>query len=139
MQLKYSNYVAFIHFHGKAVNNSGYFIFYLIYRFFPRRKIERTERLSRSIEIFLLIQLIYNISKERRFSSARLLSISKTRFKTFSIWIFFVSHPLSSFCNIDSACMRTVDFIVSTWIRREEFTTIWICTFFQIVIPTSHN
>ena len=24
MQLKYSNYVAFSHFHGKAVNNSGY-------------------------------------------------------------------------------------------------------------------
>ena len=23
MQLKYSNYVAFSHFHGKAVNNSG--------------------------------------------------------------------------------------------------------------------
>ena len=26
MQLKYSNYVAFSHFHGKAVNNSGKFI-----------------------------------------------------------------------------------------------------------------
>ena len=25
MQLKYSNYVAFSHFHGKAVNNSGQF------------------------------------------------------------------------------------------------------------------
>ena len=25
MQLKYSNYVAFSHFHGKAVNNSGEF------------------------------------------------------------------------------------------------------------------
>ena len=24
MQLKYSNYVAFSHFHGKAVNNSGF-------------------------------------------------------------------------------------------------------------------
>ena len=27
MQLKYSNYVAFSHFHGKAVNNSG-LVFY---------------------------------------------------------------------------------------------------------------
>ena len=26
MQLKYSNYVAFSHFHGKAVNNSGLLI-----------------------------------------------------------------------------------------------------------------
>ena len=26
MQLKYSNYVAFSHFHGKAVNNSGLII-----------------------------------------------------------------------------------------------------------------
>jgi len=26
MQLKYSNYVAFSHFHGKAVNNSGFII-----------------------------------------------------------------------------------------------------------------
>ena len=26
MQLKYSNYVAFSHFHGKAVNNSGTFL-----------------------------------------------------------------------------------------------------------------
>ena len=26
MQLKYSNYVALSHFHGKAVNNSGYIL-----------------------------------------------------------------------------------------------------------------
>ena len=40
MQLKYSNYVAFSHFHGKAVNNSGLIISYssglvnIIYNFF---------------------------------------------------------------------------------------------------------
>ena len=27
MQLKYSNYVAFSHFHGKAVNNSGLILY----------------------------------------------------------------------------------------------------------------
>ena len=34
MQLKYSNYVAFSHFHGKAVNNSGEFTKSLITLFF---------------------------------------------------------------------------------------------------------
>ena len=33
MQLKYSNYVAFSHFHDKAVNNSG--LFYEIFLMFP--------------------------------------------------------------------------------------------------------
>ena len=40
MQLKYSNYVAFSHFHGKAVNNSGLVItiletIFLMYIFTP--------------------------------------------------------------------------------------------------------
>ena len=35
MQLKYSNYVAFSHFHGKAVNNSGLFLLFLFFAFCP--------------------------------------------------------------------------------------------------------
>ena len=37
MQLKYSNYVAFSHFHGKAVNNSS-FIFKISVIFFYKKK-----------------------------------------------------------------------------------------------------
>ena len=51
MQLKYSNYVAFSHFHGKAVNNSGLFLFlsnarddsYFCRSFFPEEKMDYTK------------------------------------------------------------------------------------------------
>ena len=63
MQLKYSNYVAFSHFHGKAVNNSGLFMSIAII-------IIRTKKTSRKNSQILhkVMQLPVDEEKERSYT-----------------------------------------------------------------------
>ena len=46
MQLKYSNYVAFSHFHGKAVNNSGLLILKDLKVKFQKHYLNQTAKLK---------------------------------------------------------------------------------------------
>ena len=52
MQLKYSNYVAFSHFHGKAVNNSGLKMLFLLYLHVQQKQAQSEGHLPAAVDLY---------------------------------------------------------------------------------------